>query len=91
MISSIYEQHSNYNFTNRSSISPDIEQFDIKAVFAPPYYSGACDLDFRILDKLLAVDTYVWNPSESIFAGKEIPMNPSLIMQLDLIIEKDET
>ncbi|WP_373517779.1 hypothetical protein [Pricia sp.] len=70
--SAIFEQHSYYNFTNRSSVSPDIQQFGIKAVFTPPYYFGPCDIGVKIFDETVAVDSYVWYPSESVFKGAKV-------------------
>lgn len=66
----IYQQHSYFNFTTRSSVMPDIKQFGIKTVFTPPYYIHPFRAGLNLFDKKVDVDNYVWYPSESVFMGK---------------------
>lgn len=83
MIGAIYEQHSYYNFTNPSAISPNMKQFGIKTFFAPPRYLDPCDISFTFFDTILEVYNFVRHRSESIFKEKEIPMKTSFVMPLD--------
>lgn len=66
----ILQQHSYFNFTDQSSVSPDIKHFGIRTVFAPPYFINPFNVAFSVFGKQVGVESYIWYPSESVFIGK---------------------
>ena len=68
----ILEQHSYFNFTNKSSVSPNIENFGLMTVFTPPYFINPFTVNFRIFNEEVKVHDYVWYPSESVFKGEAV-------------------
>lgn len=68
----IFEQHSYFNFTNQSSVSPNIEKFGLKTVFTPPYFFNPFAASFMVFGNEVTINSYTWYPSESIFIGETI-------------------